>query len=141
MQGQVEIDICAPPLSIVDESNGDAREPTPPILEATLVEDEPEEPEEPVYNAVAIPTIGTKTNDAQPPFCKVYQKYVIGFTMALLLATTATVIGILVSSGKEDDGIMYYADRENLLCNNEPSNSMTHQLSLYETLEECCEEE
>lgn len=130
--------------------NQEPSESSVPILEARLVQDEQDEP---VYNAIAVRASNAQNVDTPTSFCKQYQKYILVGLGSLVIGAMAMALGILVSSGQnsptpyegkvqQDQHRMknrtYFADRENYICVDDPTIQAD---KLFETLEECCEEE
>ena len=148
--------LCIPHTSI----------PSFPLLEATLVEDEPEELEEPVYVAGAV---------QDGAWWKQHQKYIFVGLISLVIGALVATVVMLVGSQNNDHGnqnimtntlqstaptessshlttstsafatsnLYYYADKENKRCDSDPSGRPSANLRqrVFESIEECCEAE
>lgn len=116
-----------------------------PVLEATLVEDSPEEP---VYNAVAIRATDTDNDNSQRlPCWKRHQKASCVVLVLAVLVALATALGaIFASQGKDEDtpvSLLYYAKWDSKSCDNDPLGQPDANLRqrLFDTVQECCEAE
>lgn len=70
--------------------------------------------------------------------------YIILGLVSLVFIAGATTVGILISSSKgANESTLYYANKDNLLCNNDPSGHLdaSSEQRICSTLEECFEVE